>query len=353
MQLTESVSPAALFEHYVYLSGVSRTVVDSARAHARDLIAERVLNDHALVIEAASNDGTQLRCFAERGIAVLGIEPARNLAAIARSVGVPTRAEFFDERAGAALAAEGVRADIFLAKNVLAHVPDPVGFVRGIGAVLAPGGIAEIEVPYLIDLIDTVAFDTIYHEHLSYFSVHALDALISRAGLRLTDVHRIAIHGGSLRLRVAHDEDPAGRARVEDLLAMERERGVCTGELTDRFAERVHQLGEELRRTLTDLRAQGHRIAAYGASAKGATLLNTFGLGPQLDYVVDRAPTKHGHLTPGTHLPILPAEHLLADRPAYALLLAWNHRAEILSQEQRYRDSGGRFIVPVPTIEVL
>lgn len=354
VQLTERVPPEDLFSEYVYLSGVSETVVDHMRAHATALLGARALGPDDLVVEIASNDGTLLRPFKEAGVRVLGIEPAANIAAIARASGIDTRVCFFDRQTGEALAEEGVVADAVLANNVLAHVPDPVGFVAGIAALLAPGGIAEIEVPWVVDLVDHVEFDTIYHEHLSYFSLHALDALVSRAGLALTDVRHFPIHGGSLRITLASETHAEGRARVDTLLERERQRGVHTPAFYADFGQRVQHLGEALRATLTDLRAQGKRIAAYGASAKGATLLNGLGIAPDLlDYVVDRAPTKQGRFTPGTRLPILPTDHLAADQPDYALLLAWNHAGEILRQQAAFRAAGGRFIVPVPHVHVL
>ncbi len=353
-QLTETVPPETLFRDYVYLSGVSETVVRHSRAHARDLLAERGLGPAHRVIEVASNDGTLLAPFAEAGVQVLGIEPAENIAAMAEARGIPTRAVFFSRAAGEALADEGIRADVVLANNVLAHVPDPVGLVAGMAAILADGGIVEIEVPWVVDLVDHVEFDTIYHEHLAYFSLHALDALVERAGLVLTDVTRIPIHGGSLRIRCAHEAREAGRGRVEALLEDERARGVHTKAFYADFAARVAALGERLKATLQDLRAQGKRIAVYGASAKGATLLNGLGIDPSwLDYVVDAAPTKQGRFTPGTRLPIHPPDRLLEDRPDYALLLAWNHRDEILAQQRAFREAGGRFIVPVPTVHIV
>jgi hypothetical protein len=290
--------------------------------------------------------------FQEAGVQVLGIEPASNVASAARSRGVPTLTRFFDETTGRDLAETGLRAQVFLANNVLAHVPDPVGFLRGARALLAPGGIIEVEAPWLVDLVDQVEFDTIYHEHLFYWSMIALENLFSRAGLHVVDVVHLPIHGGSLRVRATLD--PRARPRVEALLSLERARGVDGPAFYANFADRVRTLGEELVATLRDLRKNGARISAYGASAKGATLLATFGIGSDLlDYVVDRAPSKQGFLTPGTRLPIVAPERLLHDRPDYALLLAWNHADEILAQQAAYRRAGGRFVVPVPAVRIV
>jgi SAM-dependent methyltransferase len=353
-QLTETVPAETMFSEYVYLSGVSDTVVAHMRAHAEQLLADRALGPDSQVVEIASNDGTLLRPFHQAGVPVLGIEPAANIAALCTAEGIPTEVAFFSREVGARLAADGVRADVVLANNVLAHVPDPVGFVAGIAAILDRRGVAELEVPYVVDLIDHVEFDTIYHEHLMYFSVHALVALAARAGLVLTDVRRFPIHGGSLRITLAHRAEPAGVARVHAILADEEARGVHTPAFYAGFGARVRDLGQGLRQTLVELRAAGHRIAAYGASAKGATLLNGFGIDADLiEYVVDRAPTKQGRYTPGSHLPILAPEHLAADAPDFALLLAWNHADEILAQQADYRAAGGRFIVPVPTVRIV
>lgn len=354
VQLTETVPPETLFSEYVYLSGVSDTVVEHMRTHAVELMADLDLGPDQLVVEIASNDGTLLRPFHEAGVGVLGIEPAANIAAMCAARGIPTEVAFFGREVGERLAADGVRADVVLANNVLAHVPDPVGFVAGIAAILADDGIARIEVPYVVDLVDNVEFDTIYHEHLMYWSLFALKALAVRAGLVLTDVERLPIHGGSLRITLAHRSDPEGMTRVDALLTDEASRAVHTPAFYAGFGERVRSLGHQLRTVLRKLRRSGHRIAAYGASAKGATLLNGFGIdGELVEYVVDRAHTKQGLLTPGTHLRIHAPEHLAQDAPDFALLLAWNHADEILAQQSAFRAAGGRFILPVPTVRIV
>jgi SAM-dependent methyltransferase len=321
---------------------------------AERLVAERHLGSGSLVVEAASNDGYLLRHYAERGVRVLGIDPAHNVAEVARERGVPTRAEFFGVELAEELAREGQRADLFHAHNVLAHVPDLNGFVRGIAVLLRERGVACIEVPYLRDLIDHVEFDTIYHEHLCYFSLTALTALFRRHELAILDVERIPVHGGSLRLFCQRRGGEAPSQRPAQLLAEESELGMDRIEYYRSFAERVGKLRGELRALLARLREEGKRVAAYGASAKGSTLLNTFGIGREtLDFVVDRSTVKQGRYLPGTHLPILPTEALLEQRPDYVLLLTWNFADEILEQQRSYREAGGRFLVPIPRLEVV
>jgi SAM-dependent methyltransferase len=354
VQITETVSPELLFSDYVYFSSVSATAVASARQLAERLVVERRLNAGSLVIEAASNDGYLLRHYRDRGIAVLGIEPAANIARIAEVGGIPTRCAFFGrEEAARLVATDGRKCDVFHANNVLAHVPDLNGFVVGLRTILAGEGVAVIEVPYLRDLIDKSEFDTIYHEHLCYFSVTALHRLLSRHQLVLADIERIPIHGGSLRLFVMH-EGAAQKAAVARLLEQEEKFGVTHTAYYADFAARIENLRSDLVSLLKDLKGRGHSIAAYGASAKGTTLLNFFGLGRDvLDFVADRSPVKQGKLTPGLHLPIVPADALARLRPDYCLLLTWNFAEEILQQQSGYRAGGGKFVVPIPQVRIV
>jgi SAM-dependent methyltransferase len=353
-QLTVTVPPEEMFAVYPYFSSFSETMLRESRALAGRLVATRGLGAGSLVVEVASNDGYLLKNYVDRGIPVLGIEPAANVAAVAREKGVRTECEFFGRAFAETLRGRGELADVVHANNVMAHVPDIDGFVAGLATILQPTGVAVIEVPYLRDLIEHVEFDTIYHEHVFYFSVTALLPLFERNGLELTDVERIPIHGGSLRLFVT----PAGRRPVGDavrqIASEERSLGMHEVAYYTAFADRVRNLGVALRETLSRLRADGKRVAAYGASAKGSTLLNAFGIGGEtLEFVADRSTVKQGLLTPGTHLPIVPPERLLESMPDYVLLLTWNFAEEILRQQQAYRDRGGKFIVPVPAVTVV
>ena len=352
VQITEFVPPTTLFSDYAYFSSFSDTIVAAAKKLAERLVEGRKLGAGSLVVELASNDGYLLQHYVAAGVPVLGIEPAANIAKFANERGIRTRSEFFGLECAQRLVAEGLVADVVHANNVLAHVPDLNGFVAGVAAVLKPGGVAVIEAPYVRDMIEKCEFDTIYHEHLCYFSVSALVPLFVRHGLALADIERIPVHGGSLRLFASRSEKQG--AAVDALLAEERAAGMLDAGYYAGFAGRVDGLRTALVALLRDLKAQGKRIAAYGASAKGSTLLNYFGIGGEtLDYVVDRSTEKQGRYTPGTRLPILAPAHLLEDTPDDLLLLSWNFLDEVLEQQAAYRATGGKFIVPVPEVRVV
>jgi SAM-dependent methyltransferase len=352
-QIGETVPPERLFCDYAYASSFSDTMVEHARALVEALTARHGLGPTSLVIEVASNDGYLLQFYKAQKIPVLGIEPAFNIAELAITKGIPTLVEFFDQDLARRLAARGEFADIVHAHNVFAHVPDPNTFVGGIKQVLKPEGVAVIEAPYVRDLIAKLEFDTIYHEHFSYYSASSVEALCRRHGLIIRDVELVPIHGGSLRLFVAHADGHAS-PRVTELLAEEKSEGLLTFDYYRDFAERVGHLKRQLLALLQRLKEEGHCIAAYGASAKGSTLMNAFGIdGRLIEFVVDRSHLKQGRFTPGNHLPILPPEALLERRPTFVLLLTWNLAAEILAQQGEFRRRGGKFIVPVPEVAVV
>jgi len=355
VQITETVPPEQLFREYLYFSSFSDTTLESARGIAERLRVSRGLGRESLVVEIASNDGYLLQHYLRQGIPVLGVEPARNIARVAEERGIRTLPEFFSESLARRLVERGERADVLHANNVLAHVADLNGVVAGIGMVLKEQGLAVIEVPYVKDLVDRVEFDTIYHEHLCYFSLTTLDRLFRRHGLAVVDVERLPVHGGSLRLLVERQLNGERRTEaVRRLLQEEADWGVNRLESYLDFAAKVERLRRDLLALLSNLKASGKRLAAYGASAKGTTLLNYFGIGRDtLEFVVDRSTVKQGRYTPGTHLPIYSPERLIQTMPDYLLLTSWNLADEILTQQADYRRRGGRFIIPIPELKLV
>ncbi len=353
VQLLETVPPDVLFcQDYPYYSSFSPALLQHSRANAVDLIKSRRLNAKSLVVELASNDGYLLKNFVEHGIPVLGIDPAEGPARAAEKVGVPTMCTFFGENLARELSAKGKTADVIIGNNVLAHVADLHGFVEGICILLKEDGVAVIEMPYVKDLVDHCEFDTIYHEHLCYFSVTALDRLFRMHSLFLNNVKRLTIHGGSLRIYVEKKENVS--ATVRAMLQTEAAEKVDQIDYYRDFAHRVEGIRTELQHLLQRLKQQGARIAAYGAAAKGSTLINYSDIGTELvDFVVDRNTHKQGLYMPGQHIPVLAPEALLERKPDYVLLLAWNFAEEILQQQKEYQQRGGRFIIPVPNPRVV
>jgi SAM-dependent methyltransferase len=356
VQLEEFVTADHIFSEYAYFSSYSDSWVAHARAYVELAIERFGLGPDSLVMEVASNDGYLLRHVVERGIPALGIEPAANVAEVARELGIETIVRFFGREMAADLVAEGRRADLLAANNVMAHVPDLNDFVGGIQMVLADDGVATIEVPHLLRLVEDNQFDTIYHEHFQYFSFLSAQKVLAAHGLEVFDVDELKSHGGSLRYYAQRSDTgsrPVGQ-RVHDLVARERALGYDTLDGHRAFAARVEETKWSLLEFLIATRREGKRIAGYGAPGKGNTLLNYCGIRTDLlDYTVDRNPYKQGQFLPGTHIPILHPEVLEQDRPDYILILPWNLKEEIVAQLSYAREWGARFVVPIPRVEVL
>lgn len=353
VQIRETVDPKVLFgSDYPYYSSVSPSLMSHFRASAEEVAERRRLDSGSMVVDIASNDGYQLKNYIARGVPVLGIDPAQGPATRAIEQGVDTRIEFFTKEYAEQLRAEGVSADVIHANNVLAHVADTNGFVEGIGILLADNGEAVIECPYLGDLIEHREFDTIYHQHLCYFSLTALDALFRRHNLFVNRVIRTPIHGGSLRLFIEKVERPD--RSVIDLIATEKREGMTTAIYFKEFADRVQDLRSALRQLLDELINDGQRIVGYGAAAKACTLMSFIGIGDNyLEYIVDQNTFKQGRYMTGNHLLIKPVERIIEDMPDYVLILPWNFADEIIQQQSEYVERGGRFIVPIPTPQII
>jgi SAM-dependent methyltransferase len=353
VQILETVPPEKLFgADYPYFSSFTETLLHHSAANVMQRVAERGLNPTSLVVELASNDGYLLQYYQSRGIPVLGIDPAPGPVQAARARGIDTMLAFFGEQLASELAADGKCADVIHANNVLAHVADTNGFVAGIATLLKEDGVGVIEVPYVKELIDHGEFDTIYHEHLCYFSVTALYNLFERHALHLNRVEPLSIHGGSLRLFVERRARPDGS--VSEYLESEHRLGLDRIEYFTSFSERVRGLRSELSELLGDLKRRNARIVGYGAAAKGTIMLNYVGIGRDtLEFVVDRNVHKQGRYIPGVRLQIAAPERVLEEQPDYLLILPWNFKDEIMSQQAEYRRRGGRFIVPVPHPAIL
>ena len=355
VQLQEYVSPGEIFTEYAYFSSYSTSWLEHARRYT-EMAAQRFgLGAHSRVVEIASNDGYLLQYFAARGIPVLGVEPAANVARAAVEKGVPTRVAFFGRETAAALAADPGPADLIVGNNVLAHVPDINDFVGGLRILLRRGGVVTMEFPHLWRLIEGNQFDTVYHEHFSYLSLSTVQEIFASHDLRLFDVEELPTHGGSLRIYACHSGDgrPTEPA-VESLRKAEEADGFRSIERYASFGPRVEETKRALLEFLIEARGQGKTIAAYGAPGKGNTLLNYCGIRTDfVDFAVDRNPYKHGRFTPGTHIPIYPPERLREARPDFILILPWNLKDEIVEQLAYVRDWGGRFVVPIPRVAVL
>ncbi len=354
VQLGSVVPPEILFKDYIYVSGTSNTL----RAHFEGLAKEIVERfghiSNSVVVDIGSNDGTLLRCFQGFGIKTLGVEPAANLAKLAREGGIDTINDFFGKKI-----AERIRGDTkvgaVLATNVFAHVNDLDDFLHGVKTLLDDRGVFVIEVPYLVDLLGKMLFDTIYHEHLSYFALEPLVTLFDRFDMKILDVKRVDSHGGSIRVYIVRSTSPFQPTEsVTSLLQLEKRLRLSSLETYLDFASQVKLIKEKLVSMLKHFKNKGNKIVGYGAPAKGNTLLNYCGIGSDiLDYIVDESPLKQGLYTPGMHIEVIPTKYLREDKPDYALLLAWNYASEILEREQEFRDKGGKFIVPIPNPKVM
>lgn len=349
VQIMDVIPPATLFDDYVYFSSFSDAMLRHSAEAARQHISTGKLDHGSFVVEIASNDGYLLKNFLAAGVPCLGIEPARNIAKVAEAAGVPTLCRFFGKPVAAEIVDKQGSADLILGNNVFAHAPDINDFIGGMAMLLKENGRIVLEFPYLGSFVENLEFDTVYHEHVFYFSLMALEPAFEKHGLEIFDVERLTIHGGSLRLYAGYPGLHPITGRLQELRKGEAAAGMASLSYYHQFSTQVRKLREELTSLLRELKAEGKTIAAYGASAKGSTLLNYFGIGPEtLDFVADRSTYKHHRLTPGTHLPILPAEALLEKSPDYTLLLTWNFADEILEQQTAYRLQGGKFIIPLP-----
>jgi len=353
VQILESVKPEILFcRNYPYFSSVSEYLLNHFRNSALDIISEKQLDGNCLVVEAASNDGYMLKNFTEKGISVLGIDPAEAQAKAANEKGIRTLNTFFTKELAVKLRDDSISADVFLANNVLAHVPDLNGFTEGIGILLKENGLAVIEAPYLYDLVEHCEFDTIYHQHLCYFSVTALDKLFRRHGLFLNRIKRVPIHGGTIRMFIEKKESRDNS--VTSLLEMERKTGMDTIAYYENFREKIEEVKTSLLQILDEIKAKGGRIAGYGAAAKANTLTHYFGIGKNyLEYIADLSKHKQGLYFSGNKLPIVSPETIYSDKPEYILILAWNFADEIMKQQNAYSENGGKFIVPIPEPKIV
>lgn len=350
VQLSEVVPPIEMFEDYLYVSSASDTLRDHLYELSDVMHERRRLSADDLVVDIGCNDGALLKGFARFGVKTLGVDPAKNLAELERDSGIERYVGLFGSDSAGEIADRWGRADLITATNTFPHIPDLHDFMLGIDKALAPGGAFVVEAHYLMDMIDQGAFDTIYHEHVSYWSLGSMIRLFGQHGFEVVDAERVPLHHGQLRVTVQRKGDRAPESRVQGVLDAERDRGLRRLETFERFAEQTRRVKRDLTSMLADLQGQGSRVVGYGAPAKGNTLLSFLEIGPdQIEYIVDRSHLKQGLYTPGSHIPIVPVERLLEDQPDAVVLFAWNFVDEVLRQQAEYCRRGGRFIVPVPT----
>ena len=354
VELTEAVPPSAMFDDYLYISSAS----DTLKAHLFDLsdiVSQRYeLNSKDLVIDIGCNDGTLLSGFKRHGVKTLGVDPAQNLAVFTEKLGIPRHVGFFNSSSAKEIAKKYGPASAITATNTFPHIPELQDFIRGLDAALAPDGVFVIEAHYLIDILDQGAFDTIYHEHVSYWALGPMRRLFEAHGFETVHAERLALHHGQLRVFVQRKGKGKVQSGVKEILEQERARGLDRFETFQNFAKDVQRIKTDLTKTIDDLRASGKRIVGYGAPAKGNTLLCFLELGTdKIEYIADKSLLKQGLFTPGLHVPVVAPERLLADQPDFVLLLAWNFVDEILAQQAEYRKRGGKFIVPVPYVRII
>jgi hypothetical protein len=355
VQLADTVDPKVLYSRYAYITSTSHTMDKHLAEQSAHLLATGNLGRGAKVLEIASNTGVFLKKFQERGCEVLGVEPATNIAEVAVKAGIPTRNEFFNADNARKLRTDWGAADLILGRHVFAHIDDLRDLLAGLEAISHPKTLIAFEVPYLVDFFEHTEYDTIYHEHLSYVSVRAVEALVKNSPFGLARIDHYPIHGGSILFHLQHRASGMKpHESVAAALAKEKQLALIEPAAWQPFAERVARIRSELPALIRKLKSEGKRIIGYGASAKGNTLLNTCGLTKQeLDYIIDNTPFKQNKIAPGSGIPVRPPETLLADQPDYALLLAWNFAKEIVGRETEYQKRGGKFIVPIPEPKII
>jgi SAM-dependent methyltransferase len=356
VQLDEFESPQQLFSEYAYFSSYSDSWLQHSRDYAQMISARLGLDETSQVVEIASNDGYLLQYFVEQKIPVVGIEPAANVAAVAEEKGIPTLVKFFGTQTANEMLDENLQADLVLGNNVLAHVPDLNDFVAGMKVILKPSGTITLEFPHLLKLIQGNQFDTIYHEHFSYFSLLAVERVFANHGMQIFDVDQLPTHGGSLRIYVRHadHQDAPVTDAVQSLRDLESESGLADLATYAAFADQVESTKRSLLKFLTDAKQDGLSVAAYGAPAKGNTLLNYCGIRRDfIDFTVDRSPAKQGHYLPGTHIPVFAPDKIRESKPDFLVILPWNIKDEIIGKMSHIREWGGKFVIPIPSVEIL
>jgi hypothetical protein len=355
VQLTYVVPPEILFKNYVYVTGISDTMREHFAQFAKEIVENFNLSSDSLIVDIGGNDGTFLKEFKRFNVKTLNVEPATNIAKLSEESGIETVNDFWSDETAVRIKKEMGPAKVILGTNVFAHVNDLDGFLRGVNSLLDDGGIFVIEVPYLGDLIKNREFDTIYHEHLSYFAISPLMTLFKKFNMEIFDIKRVGVHGGSIRVYVGRvSKSLKVSESVPNLLEVEKGLKLNSLDTYIKFATEIKEMKDKLLEILRKLRSEGKKIVGYGAPAKGTVLLNYFGISADiLDYTVDRTTLKQGLYVPGVRIPIFPPEKLLEDKPDYVLILVWNIADEIMKQQQKYKELGGRFIIPVPEIKII